>query len=123
MEFDVYFRFLLALVLVLALIGGLAWAARRFGFGGQLTPNTGKSSRLSVVEVKVLDPRRKLVLLRRDGCEHLVLLGPTQDLLLESAIQAPRDAADPARSSVRQAETAYEQVPGVNMPEAKRRIS
>ncbi len=123
MEFDVYFRFLLALVLVLALIGGLAWAARRFGFGGQLTPNTGKSSRLSVVEVKVLDPRRKLVLLRRDGCEHLVLLGPNQDLLLESAIQVPRDAADPARASVLQAETPAGKMPEVKMPEAKRQIS
>ena len=128
MEFDVYFRFLLALVLVLALIGGLAWAARRFGFGGQLTPNTGKSSRLSVVEVKVLDSRRKLVLLRRDGCEHLVLLGPNQDLLLESAIQAPRDAADPARASVHQTETPAGKIPEVEMSEvkmseAKRRIS
>lgn len=91
MELDTYFRFLLALVLVLGLIGGLTWAARRFGFGGQLTPNAGKNARLSVVEVKVLDSRRKLVLLRRDGCEHLVLLGPNQDLLVEAGIAAPND--------------------------------
>lgn len=91
MELDTYFRFLLALVLVLGLIGGLTWAARRFGFGGQLTPNAGKNARLSVVEVKVLDSRRKLVLLRRDGCEHLVLLGPNQDLLVEAGIAAPSD--------------------------------
>ncbi len=123
MEFDVYIRFMLALVLVLALIGGLAWAARRFGFGGQLTPNRGKSPRLSVVEVKVLDSRRKLVLLRRDGCEHLVLLGPHQDLLLESAIQAQRDAASPARAAVLQAETPAGKIPEVEMPEAKRQIS
>lgn len=88
MELETYFRFLLALILVLGLIGGLTWAARRFGFGGQLTPNAGKSARLSVVEVKVLDSRRKLVLLRRDGREHLVLLGPNQDLLVEAGIQA-----------------------------------
>ncbi len=111
MEFDVYLQFVIALALVLALIGGLAWAARRFGIGGQLTPNTGKSSRLFVVEVKVLDPRRKLVLLRRDGCEHLVLLGPNQDLLLESAIQVERDAA------VLQAKT-----PAGKIPEAKWKI-
>ena len=123
MEFDVYIRFMLALVLVLALIGGLAWAARRFGFGGQLTPNRGKSPRLSVVEVRVLDSRRKLVLLRRDGCEHLVLLGPNQDLLLESAIQAPRDAASPARAAVPQAETPAGKMPEVEMPEAKRQTS
>jgi flagellar protein FliO/FliZ len=128
MEFDVYLQFVLALVLVLALIGGLAWVARRFGFGGQLIPNAGKSPRLFVVEVKVLDPRRKLVLLRRDGCEHLVLLGPNQDLLLESAIQAPRDAADPARASVHQTEAPAGKIPEVEMsevkmPEAKRQLS
>lgn len=95
MEFNIYLRFMLALILVLGLIGGLTWAARRFGFGGQLTPNAGKSPRLSVVEVRTLDSRRKLVLLRRDGCEHLVLLGPNQDLLLESGISPPREAAQP----------------------------
>ncbi|MFQ5774577.1 MAG: hypothetical protein ACE5GS_08680 [Kiloniellaceae bacterium] len=91
MDFDVYLRFLLALVLVLALIGALAWTARRFGLGGALAPSRGKAPRLAVVEVKVIDSRRKLVLLRRDGCEHLVLLGPNQDLLVESGLPAARD--------------------------------
>lgn len=95
MDFDVYLRFIFALLVVLGLIGGLTWAARRFGFGGQLTPNAGKSPRLSVVEVRTLDSRRKLVLLRRDGIEHLVLLGPNRDLHLEGGIAAPRGAAHP----------------------------
>jgi flagellar protein FliO/FliZ len=95
MDFDVYLRFMLALILVLGLIAGLTWAARRFGFGGQLIPNAGKSPRLSVVEVRTLDSRRKLVLLRRDGSEHLVLLGPNQDLLLEGGISAPSEATHP----------------------------
>ena len=99
MEFDVYLRFLLALLLVLAIIAGLTWVARRFGLGGQLTPNAGKSPRLSVVEVKSLDPRRKLVLLRRDDREYLVLLGAGQDMLLEGGIQAPPPAGRPADSS------------------------
>ncbi len=95
MDFDIYLRFMLALLLVLGLIAGLTWAARRFGFGGQLTPNAGKSRRLSVVEVRTLDSRRKLVLLRRDDIDHLVLLGPNQDLHLEAAIPATREAAHP----------------------------
>ncbi len=95
MDFNIYLRFMFALILVLGLIAGLTWAARRFGFGGQLTPNAGKKPRLSVVEVRTLDSRRKLVLLRRDGCEHLVLLGPNQDLHLEGGISAPREAAHP----------------------------
>jgi len=95
MDFDIYLRFMIALILVLGLIAALTWAARRFGFGGQLTPNAGRSPRLSVIEVRTLDSRRKLVLLRRDASEHLVLLGPNQDLLLESGITASSAAVQP----------------------------
>ena len=84
MEIETYLRFLAALVLVLVLIGGCAWIARRLGFGGALSVTKGPTARLAVVEVKVLDSRRKLVLLRRDAREFLVLLGPNQDLLIES---------------------------------------
>ena len=84
MEIGTYVQFLGALVFVLVLIGGCAWAARRLGFGGALSVTRGAAARLAVVEVKVLDSRRKLVLLRRDAREHLVLLGPSQDLLIES---------------------------------------
>ncbi len=95
MDFNIYLRFMLALLLVLGLIAGLTWAARRFGFGGQLTPNAGKSQRISVVEVRTLDSRRKLVLLRRDDIDHLVLLGPNQDLHLEAGIPVPRESVHP----------------------------
>ena len=87
MEAGLYLKFLAALVFVVGLIGLLAWLVRRFGLGGQLMANPGKVRRLGVVEVSVLDARRKLVLLRRDQVEHLVLLGPGQDLLLESGIE------------------------------------
>ena len=96
MDLDTYFKFVLALVFVLGLIAALAWTARRFGLGGKLAPNTGRR-RLSVSEVMPLDARRKLVLLRRDGTEHLVLLGAGPDLLLESGIAPPpEDAAEMA---------------------------
>jgi len=102
MDFDIYVRFLLALLLVLALIAALTWAARRFGLGGQLVPNTGKSPRLTIVEVKTIDPRRKLLLVRRDNREHLILLGVESDLLLESGIEAsPVDATMNTPTSAR----------------------
>ncbi len=122
MDFNIYLRFMLALILVLGLIGGLTWAARRFGFGGQLTPNAGKSPRLSVVEVRTLDSRRKLVLLRRDGSEHLVLLGPNQDLHLEGGIAAPRAAAHPVSLAATAAPEATENAP-TKLPSAERRSS
>ena len=97
MDLELYSRFLIALVGVLALIGLLTWLARRFGLGGKLVPNKGRERRLSIVEVMALDSRRKLVLVRRDATEHLVLLGPGQDVVVESGIAAPERDADGPR--------------------------
>ena len=96
MEIETYLRFLVILALVLALIAFCAWAARRLGLGGALAATKGGSKRLAIVEVKVVDPRRKLVLFRRDEKEHLVLLGPNQDILIENGI-----APDPFEAGAR----------------------
>jgi len=85
MGLDVYLRFALALVLVIALIGALAWIVRRFGWGSRFVAPAAKR-RLGVLEVLPLDGKRRLVLLRRDEAEHLVLLGSDRDLLIESGI-------------------------------------
>jgi flagellar protein FliO/FliZ len=78
-------QFILALVFVLALIGVLAAVARRMGFGyGPATK--GARRRLAVSEVVALDGKRKLVLVRRDSTEHLVILGPNSETLIEGSI-------------------------------------
>jgi flagellar protein FliO/FliZ len=95
MDFDLIIRFILALLFVLALIGLFAWAARRFGLTGRMGPAMGKSRRLRIVEVAPLDPKTRLVLLRRDEVEHLVLIGPGGGLVVESGIRdAGGDAGD-----------------------------
>lgn len=86
MEFDVYFRFLLALAFVLGLIAALTWAARRFGFGAGMRPMRQRSTRLTVVEALMLDPKRRLMLIRRDDREHLVILGPAGETVVEAGI-------------------------------------
>jgi flagellar protein FliO/FliZ len=88
---DSYLRYLVSLLLVLGLIGLFAWLLRRFGPPGRF--RSSGQRRLSIVEILPLDARRRLVLLRRDGTEHLLLLGQTQDLVVESGIAAPRDEA------------------------------
>jgi flagellar protein FliO/FliZ len=92
MELDTYMRFVLALLFVLALIGILAWLARKAGLGGRVARAKGARRRLSVVEVSPVDGKRRLVLVRRDGVEHLVLLGATQETVIETGIEAPADA-------------------------------
>ena len=86
MSLATYLQFALALIFVVALIGGLAVVARRVGLGG-LAP-AGKRRRLAVVEVLALDNRRRLVLVRRDGAEHLLLLGPAGDTVVEAGAVA-----------------------------------
>ena len=82
MGFDTYWRFLLALAFVVALIGVCAWLARRLGLAGRLA-TTGGKRRLAIVEVLPLDGKRRLVLIKRDEVEHLVLLGHQSDLVIE----------------------------------------
>ena len=97
MDLAEYFRFFLALGFVLLLIAILAALVRRSGLGDRLA--VAKSSgerRIDLIEVRPLDAKRKLVLLRRDDREHLVLLGSGSDLLIESDIPV-----DPARARAR----------------------
>lgn len=83
-----YLKFVLALVVVLGLIALLTFAARRLGFA-RTTSVRSNRRRLAITEVMAIDARRRLVLLRRDNVEHLVLLGPTQDLLIETVAPTP----------------------------------
>ncbi len=83
-----YLRFFSALIFVLSLIGALAWVVRRFGLAGRLGVSRSQG-RLAVVEVAVLDARRRLVLVRRDSTEHLILLGTAGDLVVEANIRRP----------------------------------
>lgn len=85
MDFDLYHRFALALILVLGLIALLAWVLRRFGMGMKLT----KGRRLGIVEIQSLGPRHRLILLRRDQVEHLVIVGPHSETVVETGITTP----------------------------------
>ena len=82
MDGEVYLRSILALVAVLGLIAMAAWVVRRFGVGGAL-PLGRRARRLAVVEILPLDNRRRVVLVRKDSVEHLLLVGGTSDIVVE----------------------------------------
>jgi flagellar protein FliO/FliZ len=84
LSLDIYTRFVLALAAILVLLGLFAWLGRRFGLAGR--PARGGKRRLAIVEIAPIDGKRRLVLLRRDHTEHLVLLGPDSALLVERGI-------------------------------------
>lgn len=61
----------------------------------------GRNRRLAVVDTLALDPKRQLLLVRRDNVEHLILTGGAQDLVVEAGIPvADSPAVQPARRPV-----------------------
>ena len=83
-------RFIAALVFVVALMLGLSVVMKRLqARAGGLPP--GRRRRLQVVESLPIDARRRAVLIRRDDREHLVILGPGADTVIETGIESPQD--------------------------------
>ena len=81
-------RAVFALILTLGIIGLAAVAARRFGPEWLTRLQRPRADRrLSIVESLPLDPARRLVLVRLDGSERLLLLGEGQ--LLAEATPPP----------------------------------
>ena len=86
MEFIDVLRYFGALLLVLAMVAGAGLLARRFGVPGVTRAATEK--RLAVVETLMVGPRQRLIILRRDNVEHLLLSGPDGASIIESGIPA-----------------------------------
>jgi flagellar protein FliO/FliZ len=87
--------FLLAFIAVLALIALAAWLVRRFA-GNRLGANTNRSRmpRLAVIDAAAVDGRRRLVLVRRDNVEHLLMIGGPTDIVVEPNIVRAMPARD-----------------------------
>lgn len=79
--------FILIFAIILGGIFVVLSIIRRFG-GGTFATNgrTGRQPRLSVMDAAAVDSRRKLVLIRRDDVEHLLLIGGPTDVVVEQNI-------------------------------------
>ena len=77
--------FIIAFVIVLALIGAAAWLVRRFG-AARLAAGRGRQPRLAVIDAAAIDGRRKLIIIRRDNVEHLLMIGGPSDVVVETNI-------------------------------------
>lgn len=78
-----------AILFVIALVSLMAWAFRTFVTGrpsahGFMRP---RDKRLGVVETASVDARRKLLLVRRDDVEHLIIIGGPVDMVIETGIK------------------------------------
>src|ERR1700754_1923773 len=88
-----------ATIVVLALLALTAWLLRRFGterLGAGAA--RGRQPRLAVIDAASVDGRRRLVLIRRDNVEHLLMIGGPTDLVVEpNIVRAAGAAREPAR--------------------------
>ncbi|TAL01297.1 MAG: hypothetical protein EPO08_10755 [Rhodospirillaceae bacterium] len=83
-----YLKFILALIFVLGLIMGLAWLLKRLGLGMSAGGVLTRRRRIRTVETAMLDGRHRLVLIRRDDVEHLIMIGPNTSQVIERSIPA-----------------------------------
>lgn len=93
MAFLEILRAIAALAVTLGLVGLAAWAMRRYGPTTMMRlQSVGADRRLSIVETLMLDPHRRLILVRLDEEETLILIGEGQVI----PTTAPRRARKPA---------------------------
>lgn len=76
-------RVLLAFAFVIGLMLGIAWLMRRFGLD-RLRPRGRPGGELTCEETLYLDPKHRLVIVKRGSRKHLLLLGMNAELLVES---------------------------------------
>lgn len=83
-------RYFAALAVVLGLLGLLALGARQGWLSRLMTkvahtrlPGVQNERRMRVRETLILDPRRRLVIVNCDGEDHLLLLGPNAETVID----------------------------------------
>ncbi|KTR02227.1 hypothetical protein NS365_22075, partial [Aureimonas ureilytica] len=77
---------ILAAAVVILLVLLLVGLAKRIFAGGSGIGSRHRAPRLAVLDAIAVDQRRKLVLVRRDEAEHLILIGGSNDLVVEQSI-------------------------------------
>lgn len=80
-----------ALLFVIALILLTSYLLRKYGSSKIHTGGESRKKRLEICDSIVVDTRRRLVLVRCDNREHLLLLAPDREMIVESDITVKKD--------------------------------
>ncbi|MEM9732668.1 MAG: hypothetical protein AAF903_04165 [Pseudomonadota bacterium] len=91
--------FILGAIVLVVVLWLIISAIRRPRFASS---RRSRQARLAITDAALIDERRKLVLVRRDSVEHLVLIGGANDLVIEADIRAQPPANNSAAISVRE---------------------
>jgi len=85
-----WLRLLMAFTITLGLLAGLAFVLKYVGTRGLRLPGMAKQTakRLHIIESLGLDTRRRLVIIKCDERQHLLLLGAEGDIVVEANLPA-----------------------------------
>jgi flagellar protein FliO/FliZ len=83
MDLMTILKFIAALGLVLSMIGGCAFLASRFNLLSNLGRRPG-ARRMKVQESLILDAKHRMMIVKSDNREHVLLFGPSGDVVVES---------------------------------------
>lgn len=101
----------LLLVLIILL------AMRRRHAGVYVAGGRNRKQRLSIMDATAVDTHRRLVLVRRDDVEHLLLIGGNSDIVVERDIRLQSQSRRPAAP----ADVAHDDLPVTARPSAASR--
>lgn len=73
---------------LICLVAVLKYLRQRNGSSPFVRGGRTRAPRLQIVDATAVDTRRRLVLVRRDDVEHLIMIGGPTDIVIESAILA-----------------------------------
>lgn len=90
LDFETALRFAAAFALVIGLIALMSYGAKRWRTYAHGAGRSGR--RLQIVEAIGVDAKRRVVILRADGREHLLLVGGETDLVIASGSAEAADA-------------------------------
>lgn len=92
-------KMLVAFGVIFGLLALFWFVGRRFVPGPRIgvAGGRGRQPRLGVLDAHAVDARRKLVLIRRDNVEHLIMIGGPNDVVIESTILRGRPQARPGQ--------------------------
>jgi|GEM_PF-3023662 len=85
-SFPVSVKLIIAALIVIALLALVIWMMRWLFNKLGKSDHPAPPSRLAVVEAANIDGHRRMVLVRRDNVEHLVMIGGSSDVLIEANI-------------------------------------
>jgi flagellar biogenesis protein FliO len=76
-------QYIITLLVILVVVVVAIWVVRRFGSGAITGGSRVRPPRLAIVDDLSIDRRRRLILVRRDNVEHLLLIGGPTDVVVD----------------------------------------